>query len=105
MLDRLRSLQAIHTGAATAKVDLEEMERQTEKMEAEIGEWRSALEKVEGLMVGVEEGIRGNVEVVGGLVRGVEERLASLAAGGNQEGGGGGGGESAEKGRWWGRKV
>lgn len=53
----------------------------TERMQGEIQKWREALDRVGGVMEGVEEGIKENMGVVGGLVRGVEKRVAALKDG------------------------
>lgn len=78
MLERLRSLQGIHAGAAQARGDLEDLERVATEMGEEIGEWRKAVERCEEKLRLGEEVVRRNGEVVGGLVRGVEGRLRVL---------------------------
>lgn len=75
MLDRLRSLQAVHAGAADARGDLEEVERRQGVLEGEIKRWGEGLEAVERGMKEAEETGRGNLEVVREMVRGLEGKL------------------------------
>jgi nuclear migration protein JNM1 len=75
VLDRLRSLQIVHAGAADARGDLEEVERRQEKTEAEIKRWREGLEGVERGIREAEVVGRGNLEVVREMVGGLEGRL------------------------------
>lgn len=78
VLERLRSLQSIHTAAASAKGDLEALEKGQAEMGSGIEEWKGALEGMEA-SVREAEGLMGkNGEVLGGMVRGVEERLRGL---------------------------
>jgi nuclear migration protein JNM1 len=78
VLERLRSLQTIHAGAAQATGDLEALERVQAEVGKEIEEWKGTLEKVEdGLRQG-EERMRANQGLVTGLVKGVEDRLSRL---------------------------
>ena len=78
MLDRLRSLQVVHAGAAEARADLEEIERRQGMMEGEIKRWKEGLEAVEKGVKESEETGRGNVEVVRKMVDGLEGRLAEV---------------------------
>ncbi|KAF8475914.1 hypothetical protein BDZ91DRAFT_710575 [Kalaharituber pfeilii] len=48
VLDRLRSLRAIHADAGRAAEGLEGIEKRQEEMAVEIQRWRESLEKVEG---------------------------------------------------------
>ncbi|KAF7503824.1 hypothetical protein GJ744_003214 [Endocarpon pusillum] len=82
VLERLRSLQAIHVGAAGVKGDLDAVERQQEEVWRSIEEWKGAVERVEeGLKEG-EEIMGRNKEVVEGLVAALEGRLKVLEEGG-----------------------
>jgi nuclear migration protein JNM1 len=75
VLDRLRSLQVVHAGAADARGDLEEVERRQGVLEGEIRKWGEGLEAVErGIKEGEEMG-RGNLNVVKEMVEGLEGRL------------------------------
>lgn len=75
VLDRLRSLQVVHAGAADARGDLEEVERRQEKTEAEIRRWGEGLEVVERGIREAEVVGRENLEVVREMVGGLEGRL------------------------------
>ncbi|ODH50212.1 hypothetical protein GX48_03634 [Paracoccidioides brasiliensis] len=78
VLERLRSLRAIHAGATRAAEDLDALEERQREMKTEIEMWREGLGVVEGKVREAEEAMRGNVEVVGGWVRGLEARLEGL---------------------------
>ncbi|MCJ1437539.1 hypothetical protein MMC27_006926 [Xylographa pallens] len=78
LLDRLRSLRIIHADAASASEGLKGVERRQAEMGKEIREWREGLERVEGLMAEGEGRTRGNMGVVEGWVRELEERARKL---------------------------
>ena len=78
VLDRLRSLQVVHAGAAEARADLEEIERRQGMIEGEIKRWKEGLEAVERGVKECEETGKGNVEVVREMVGGLEGRLAEV---------------------------
>ncbi|MCJ1402595.1 hypothetical protein MMC11_005815 [Xylographa trunciseda] len=78
LLDRLRSLRIIHADAASASEGLKEVERRQAEMGTEIREWREGLERVEGLMGDGEGRMKGNMGVVEGWVRELEERARKL---------------------------
>jgi nuclear migration protein JNM1 len=78
LLDRLRSLRAIHADAATASENLERVERKQADMADEIKKWREGLEKVEEVMKQGEEVIGGNMKVVEGWVKDLEEKMSKL---------------------------
>jgi nuclear migration protein JNM1 len=80
LLERLRSLRAIHADAATASERLEGVERGHEQMASEIKKWRESLEKVEGAMKENEGRLGGNMKVVEGWVKDLEERMQKLGA-------------------------
>lgn len=50
LLSRLRSLRQLHTTAANAGADLDEIERRQGEMETELKEWREGLQSVEANM-------------------------------------------------------
>lgn len=75
VLDRLRSLQVVHAGAAEARTDLEEIESRQKRMEEELQKWREGLDAVEAGMKEHEQTSRNNVEVVQQMVEGLEGRL------------------------------
>ncbi|PQE31202.1 dynactin subunit protein [Rutstroemia sp. NJR-2017a WRK4] len=78
LLDRLRSLRAIHADAATASENLDRVERKQADMANEIKKWREGLEKVEEVMKQGEEVIGGNMKVVEGWVKDLEEKMSKL---------------------------
>lgn len=80
VLERLRTLSLIHAGAAEAKNGLDEVEKRQLEMQAEIKQWREAIEVVEKGMVELEESMKGNVKVVGDMVGDLEGRIGSLTA-------------------------
>jgi nuclear migration protein JNM1 len=78
VLDRLRSLRAIHADAATASESLARVEKQQEDMGAEIQRWREGLEKVEAAVMEGEKVMGGNMMVVEGWVKELEARMERL---------------------------
>lgn len=79
LLDRLRSLRAMHAAAAAAGQALERVEAQQADMAAEMKLWRDGLHQVEGAMRDGDATVKGNVAVMEGWVRDLEERMARLA--------------------------
>jgi nuclear migration protein JNM1 len=78
LLDRLRSLRAIHADAATASQNLERIAKRQEDMEVEIKKWQQGLEKIEDAMKQGEETIGGNMKVVEGWVKELEEKMEAM---------------------------
>lgn len=78
LLDRLRSLKAIHSEAANAGETLGRIEQEQVEMAEELKMWREGLEKVEKAMQDVDGTVKGNVQVMEGWVKGLEERVAKL---------------------------
>ncbi len=78
VLERLRSLQTIHAGAAIAREDLEELERGQAAVQGGIEEWRGGLERLEGRVREGEGVMRVNVGALGEAVRAVEGRVKVL---------------------------
>lgn len=76
ILDRLRSLRTIHMDAATASETLDRAAKRQEDMAADIKKWREGLEKVEQAMKQSETVMGGNMKVVEGWVKDLEERMA-----------------------------
>ena len=76
LLDRLRSLRAIHADAASASETLDRASKRQEDMAADIKKWREGLEKVEQAMKQSETVMGGNMKVVEGWVKDLEERMA-----------------------------
>lgn len=75
VLDRLRSLRAIHADAGRAAEGLEGVEKRQEEMSMEIAKWKEALEKVEGVMKNTEGVFMGNVGKVEEWVKDLEVRM------------------------------
>lgn len=80
VLERLRALSVIHAGAAEAKSGLDEVDRRHVEMQAEIKQWREAVEVVEKGMLELEESMKGNAKVVGDMVGNLEGRIGSLGS-------------------------
>lgn len=78
VLERLRALSVMHAGAADVKGELDEIERRLARQEEEVDIWRGVVEKVEGEIVKGREVLKGNVEVVRGLVGSLEGRVKEL---------------------------
>lgn len=78
LLDRLRSLRVIHADAATASETLGRIEREQAEMAAELKQWRTGLEKMEGSVSKGDEAVKGNMQVMEGWVKDLEERMAKL---------------------------
>ncbi|EEP75774.1 predicted protein [Uncinocarpus reesii 1704] len=75
VLERLRSLRAIHAGAARAGEDLGGLERRQAEMKKEIERWREGLKAMEERVKESEATMKGNVEVMGPWIRDLERRL------------------------------
>ena len=78
LLDRLRSLRAIHADAATASESLERVEKRQVDMAADIKKWREGLEKVEEAMKAGETTMGGNMKVIEGWVKELEQKMEKL---------------------------
>jgi nuclear migration protein JNM1 len=78
LLDRLRSLRAIHADAATASESLERTEKKQAEMASDIKKWREGLEKVEEAMKNSEAIMSGNMKVVEGWVKDLEQKMEKL---------------------------
>ena len=78
VLERLRSLSVIHAGAADARRELDGVAQQQAEMKREVQRWREAVEGVETQMEGMKEGMKENVDVLGGMVSGIEQRMKGL---------------------------
>lgn len=79
LLDRLRSLRAIHADAATASETLDRIEKNQADMATDIKQWREGLDKVESAMKDGASSMEGNMKVVEGWVKGLEERMNQLS--------------------------
>lgn len=78
VLDRLRALRDVHTGAADVKGELEDVRSAQERLAQEIERWRAVLEGVEQKCEEGEEAMKQNLEAVGGWVRGLEGKVEKL---------------------------
>ncbi|KAF5659696.1 dynactin subunit 2 [Fusarium heterosporum] len=78
LLDRLRSLRAIHADAATASDTLSRIEKQQAEMAAELKQWNEGLVKIE---VAIKEGnvsVENNKQIMEEWVKDLEERIEDL---------------------------
>ncbi|KAG2418205.1 hypothetical protein HFD88_001306 [Aspergillus terreus] len=80
VLERLRSLRAIHAGAAQASESLDELEKRHADMAREIEQWREGLTVVEEKMKQGETALKNNIELVEPWVRDLEKRLDRLGS-------------------------
>lgn len=78
LLDRLRSLRAIHADAATASDNLDAVEKKQVEMAEDIKKWREGLEKVEEALKQSETTMGGNIKVVEGWVKDLEQKMEKL---------------------------
>ena len=78
VLERLRALSVIHTGAAEVRSELDDVERRLQVQEEDVEKWRDAVTKAEAAMKEGKEVLRENVAEVGGIVKGLEHRIAKL---------------------------
>ena len=76
--DRLRSLRAIHAGAARASEDLDALEQRQADMKREIDQWREGLKVVEERVREGEATMKGNMGVMGPWVKDLESRLEKI---------------------------
>lgn len=85
VLERLRSLRAIHAGAARASEDLATLEQRQAAMKKEIGQWREGLGVMEKKVEESEKAMKGNMEVMGPWVKELEGRLSAFEGRENKE--------------------
>ena len=85
VLDRLRSLRAIHADAGKAAAGLDEIEKKQAEMAGDIKNWSAALERVEQVMERTAVVFMNNVEKVEEWVRELEARVQALDAMGDDE--------------------
>ncbi|UPK98568.1 hypothetical protein LCI18_009503 [Fusarium solani-melongenae] len=78
LLDRLRSLRAIHADAATASDTLSRIEQQQTEMAAELKQWNEGLVKIEAAMKEGSVSIENNKKVMEEWVKDLEERMEDL---------------------------
>ncbi|KAF7551293.1 hypothetical protein G7046_g7756 [Stylonectria norvegica] len=80
LLDRLRSLRAIHADAATASETLDRIEKQQTDMTAELKLWNEGLEKVEAAMKDGDVATKNNMSVMEGWCATVADARLCLVA-------------------------
>ena len=78
VLERLRSLSVIHAGAAEVRGLMDELEANLGENQREIAQWREGVESCEKKIMGLTGIMENNVDVVGNMVRAVEERMDKL---------------------------
>jgi nuclear migration protein JNM1 len=78
LLDRLRSLRAIHADAATASDTLTRIEKQQAEMAAELKQWNEGLVKIETAIKEGNVSIANNKQVMEEWVKDLEERMEDL---------------------------
>ncbi|KAL6700602.1 Dynamitin domain-containing protein [Trichoderma pleuroticola] len=78
LLDRLRSLRAIHADAATASQTLDQIEKQQAEIATEVKLWKDGIEKLEETVSSGDKVMKTNVEVMEGWVKDLEQRLEKL---------------------------
>ncbi|RGP75015.1 dynactin subunit 2 [Fusarium longipes] len=78
LLDRLRSLRAIHADAATASDTLTRIEKQQAEMAAELKQWNEGLVKIESAIKEGNVSIENNKQVMEEWVKDLEERMEDL---------------------------
>ncbi|CAG7556873.1 unnamed protein product [Fusarium equiseti] len=78
LLDRLRSLRAIHADAATASDTLTHIEKQQVEMAAELKQWNEGLVKIETAIKEGNVSIENNKQVMEEWVKDLEERMDEL---------------------------
>jgi nuclear migration protein JNM1 len=68
----------LHADAASARGELDEVEKQQTATAQEIERWRKGLEGVEAKMAEYQTVMGKNTDIIGKMVEDVEERLARL---------------------------
>ena len=75
VLDRLRSLRALHADAASASQNLSQVEGRQDDMAEELKSWKEGLERLEGMMEQGEQTTRVNMSSVETWVKELEGRV------------------------------
>lgn len=78
VLERLRTLSRIHTGAAESRAELDEAERRTDELEDQVKTWSQAVDRVEKAMAQGQVVMKENVATIAEMVREVEEKCRQL---------------------------
>lgn len=79
LLDRLRSLRAIHSDAASASQTLDQIEQRQAEMTTEIKQWNEGLSKLETAIKDGDATGQNNMKVIEGWVKELEQRVTSLS--------------------------
>lgn len=79
LLDRLRSLRALHADAAAAGETLDRIERGQVETAAELRQWREGLARIEAAMGEGQVTMEGNMKVMDAWVRDLEMRMGKLS--------------------------
>jgi len=75
VVERLRTLQALHSDAARARQDLKDLERRQGEIGVELRKWRQGLEKLEVVIGEGRQGDEENREEIEKWVKELEEKL------------------------------
>ncbi|KAF2674571.1 hypothetical protein BT63DRAFT_474310 [Microthyrium microscopicum] len=75
LLDRLRTLRLLHSGAAEASSTLDDLEKAQEEQDDEIEQWRNALGKVEASLSEGQDTLSENMENMSAWVKELEGRI------------------------------
>lgn len=78
VVERLRTLKAVHSDAASARQDLKELERRQGEIGVELGKWREGLERLETVVSEGKQGELENRDEMEKWVKELEERLVRL---------------------------
>lgn len=78
LLDRLRSLRAIHADAATTKTALDQIDKDQVSIAEEIKQWRDDLESMEKTISDAQMTMERNMSVMDGWIKTLEEKMMSL---------------------------
>lgn len=78
VLERLRSLQVLHSNAAAASEGLTQLEQRQAQMSGELETWRKGLERVEEAVEREGEISAGNMEMLEGWVKDLERRMEEV---------------------------
>lgn len=78
LLDRLHSLRAIHSAAATTKSALDQIDREQVKIADDIRNWQEGLSRMEKTMSEAEATMNSNVHFMKEWVKALENNLAAL---------------------------
>ncbi|RDA91504.1 hypothetical protein CP533_4565 [Ophiocordyceps camponoti-saundersi (nom. inval.)] len=78
LLDRLRSLRAMHADAAAVSQTLDSIEAQQADMVGELKQWKDGLDRLETAIQNGEAAMKENAKVVEGWVKDLEKRVVQV---------------------------